>query len=111
MRVNVGKLNKRINIVKVRKDKDAAGFWTERDSPVRSCWASFTRTSAKELQKDNADYGEVTARFLIRHTKQQLSRKQVVIYAGNRYEIQYINDYGDSHEFVELLCKQLTKGD
>lgn len=108
MRLNAGKLNKRIQIVSVEKQKDADGYWTESDKPVHSCWAQFSRTSGKEIRQNDADYAEISVRFLIRYTRTELSRKMVVLYRGDRYEIEYINNYGDSNDYIELIAKQLT---
>lgn len=108
MRLNVGKLNKRIEIVSVKKTKDADGYWTESDVPVLCCWAQFSRMSGKETQRNDADYSEITVRFLIRYTNAPIDRKMIVLYRGDRYEIQYINNYGDSNDFVELIAKRVT---
>lgn len=108
MRLNAGKLNKRIQIVSVEKQKDADEYWIESDKPVHSCWAQFSRNSGKELAQNNADYAEITARFLIRYTRTELSRKMVVLYRDDRYEIEYINNYGDSNDYIELIAKRLT---
>lgn len=110
MRVNPGKLDKRITIVQPVKVRDADGYWTETDKPVHTCWAQFSRSSGKELAQNDADYAEITARFLIRYTSKELSRKMVVLYAGQRYEIQYLNNYGDQDQYVEIICKLLTLG-
>ncbi len=108
MRVNAGKLNKRIQIVFPEKVRDKDGYWTETDVPVWNCWAQFSRSSGKELERNDADYADTTARFLIRYTETPLSRKMVVLYAGTRYEIQYLNNYGDSNEYIEIICRLLT---
>lgn len=108
MRENAGALNKRITIVKIGKIEDQDGYWKENPEVVHSCWAKFSRTSGTEVVRANADFGEIKARFLIRYTKKKLSRKMIVQYAGNEYEIQYINDYGDRHEYIEIWCKLMT---
>lgn len=111
MRLNPGKLKHRIEIVAVKKEQNENGFWTNPvDVPVHDCWAQFTRLSGKEMQKNSADYGEISARFLIRWTPRTISRKMVVRYAGERYEIQYINNYSDSRDFVEIIATLQTKG-
>ena len=71
---------------------------------------SFSRTSGKEAARNDADYQEVIVRFLIRYTSTAISRKMLVLYCGDRYEITYINDYGDSHEFMEIIAKLVTTG-
>ena len=108
MEVNAGKLNKRIEIIQSAKELDGDGYETAKETVVRRPWAQFSQTSGTELAKANADMSEVKVRFLIRWSSTPLSRKMVVRYAGDDYEIEYINGYGDSREYVELWCRRLT---
>ena len=109
MRLNPGRLKHRIQIVSVTRTQNANGYWESPvDTPVHSCWSQFSRTSGKEVRQSDADYSEVTVRFLIRWTRKLISRKMVVLYGGNRYEIQYINNYGDSNDYMEIIAKLLT---
>lgn len=108
MEVNAGKLNKRIEIIQIEKELDGDGYETLKETVVRRPWAQFSQTSGTELTKANADMSEVKVRFLIRWSSTPLSRKMVVRYAGDDYEIEYINGYGDSREYVELWCSRLT---
>lgn len=95
MFVNAGELNKRIQIY--RKNGEPL--------LVHTCWAKFSQTSGTTVQKAGADWGEVKVRFLIRHTKKELDRKMFVRYADADYEIEYINTYGDSRQYIEIWCK------
>ena len=107
MNIDAGELNKRITILEVVRGQDSDGYPTPTEQVVRKCAAKFSRISGKELLKNNADYGDATFRFLIRYAP-GINRKQVVRYNGNDYEIEYPNDYGDSHEYIELICRTLT---
>lgn len=107
--ISAGELDKRIQIIERIGGKDNDGYDAQSEERlVRSCWAKFTRTSGTEVVKANADFGQIKARFLIRYTKTNISRKMIVRYGGNDYEIKYINDYGDAHVCIELWCEQLT---
>ena len=108
MEVNAGELNKRIKIIKVTKSKDKDGYETVTETVVREPWAKFSQTSGTELVKADADMSEVKSRFMIRWSRQKLSRKMIVRYGWNDYQIEYINPYGDSKEYVELWCSLLT---
>lgn len=109
MNVNPGELNKRIHIIRPADGKDADGYDAEpSNASVHACWAKFSRTSGTETVKANGDFGHVNCRFLIRYTTQRLSRKMIVRYDGNDYEIKYINDYEDSHEYLEIWCERTT---
>lgn len=110
MQVNAGELDKRITIVRADQTTDSDGYIGKEPVHVRTCWAGFSRTSGKELVKNNADYGAVTARFLIRYTRTPIDRKMVVLYRGLRYRIEYVNNYGDQNQYIELLCSIETPG-
>lgn len=110
MFIDAGELNKRITISAKITSRDEEGYPTETLAPVRSCAASFSRLSGKEMIRAGADFSEVRVRFVVRHSYSvALDRKMVVTYGGDQYEIEYVNDYGDRHEYVELICKRLTK--
>ena len=94
MHVDAGELNKRIEIVREDRTKTSNGYDEITETVVHRCWAKFTQTSA---------------RFLIRWTERAIDRKMAVRYGGSRYEIEYINDYGDGHQYIELWCKWLSR--
>lgn len=108
MRVNAGELNKRISIYNVTRKRDGGGYWKEESTLVRKCWAKISQASITDLVKANADVAEVKIRFLIRWSQTPIHRKMRVEYRGTFYEIEYINPYGDSREYVELLCSRVT---
>lgn len=108
MNINIGQLNKRISIVKVDKTKDPDGYWTESETVVHTTWAKFTEGVGKETTRNNADYSEIVAEFLIRKTSVKLSRKMIVQYGGKRYEIQHIGPYRENSSFLLITAKLLT---
>ncbi len=105
MEVNAGKLNKRIQIIQRTGIPKPNGYEISQEVVVHSCWAQFTQISGKESFRANADFGEEKVRFLIRYTRKPIDRKMFVRYRGGDYEIQYVNDYGNSHEYIELWCQ------
>lgn len=107
MQINPGELNKKITIYSRAVDIDSDGFPTTTETPALTCWAKVTRTSGTEIIKANADFSNVKIRFLIRCPKVEITRKMIVRY-GVDYEIEYVNDYGDSHEYVEIIASRLT---
>lgn len=109
MDIDAGDLIHRIAIYSRTRVQDADGYYVESDQLVRRCWAKFTRTSGTEMERANADYTEIKARFLVRSTAVPIDRKMFVRYGGDDYEILYINDYANRHEFTEILCVRRTK--
>lgn len=110
MDIDAGKLNKRIRIVRVDKVRDIDGYYAAKETVIREPWAQFSQTSGTELVRAGAEMGEVKVRFLIRWSPTEISRKDRVRYAGQDYQIEYINGYGDGREFLELWCSRLTTG-
>lgn len=109
MRVDAGKLRERIEIIQIIRTQNNNGYWIEPEEIlVHRCWAQFSRTSGKEVRQNDADYSETMVRFLIRWTSKKLSRKMIVLYDGSRYEIQYLNNYSDSNEYIEIIAKLIT---
>ncbi len=112
MEVNAGKLDKRIQILRYTETRNGAGYLAPAAEPevVYDCWAQFSRISGTEARKQGADLGEVKVRFLIRYTRKPIDRKMFVRYRGEDYEIEYINDYEDAHEYLELICRWTGTG-
>lgn len=110
MFIDAGALSKRITIFQKITGRDEDGYPTEELVPVRSCAAAFSRISGKEMIRAGADFSETRVRFVVRYCYSlAIDRKMVVQYGAERYEIEYVNDYGDRHEYVELICKRMTK--
>lgn len=110
MDVNAGKLDKRVEIVRISTHKDADGYVTTTETVIRRPWAQFSRTSGTEALRQGADMGDVKVRFLVRSGRTVISRKDRVRYGGADYEIEYVNDYGDAGEYTELIARRLTAG-
>lgn len=109
MNVNPGELNKKINIILPSAAEDADGYSTGSPTTVLSNRAAkFSRTSGTELTKANADFSDVKVRFLIRYTSTAITRKMLVVYRGAEYEIDYVNDYEDKHEYIEIFASRKT---
>lgn len=110
MELNAGKLDKRVEILRVSTRRDKNGYTTETVTVLRRPWAQFSRTSGTEALRSGADMGETRARFVIRAGGAAISRKDRVRYHGADYEVEYVNEYGDSGEYVELMTKLVTAG-
>lgn len=105
MDINIGDLNKRISIVSITTTDNENGFPIKSETVFYSCWAKYSQTSGTEITKSGADFSNVKCRFLIRWTPKEIIRKMYVKYKEKNYNIEYLNEYGDSHEFIEIWCK------
>lgn len=109
MQVDAGELRDRIQIYRKKSTEDADGYATETLVLVRACSAKFTRMSGGEALRSNSDMADVKARFLVRWSSVPISRKMIVRHAGTDYEIEFINDYEDRHEYQEIWCNLSTR--
>ena len=111
MNIDAGELNKKIQIFEKTETRDSAGFVTATTlTAVRSTWASFKRQSIKESTQAGGDFGTVRARFVVRTTAVEISRHMIILYAGEAYEIESVNDYGDNREYTEIGAVLTTLG-
>lgn len=104
MYVDPGDLDKKILIIERIKDgQNDAGFETGvEERVVRDCWAQVTNTSGKELMQTGRKLAEAKKRFLVRYTDTEITTSMIIRYAGHEYDIQYVNTYGDSKEYLEI---------
>lgn len=104
MNVNPGELNKKIKIVMIENVKSAAGFKEDKkETVVREPYAKVTKTSIKEALRDGSEMAITKCRFLVRYTDVEITNKMFVKYNGLYYHIEYVNDYGDGHEYIEIM--------
>ena len=107
MYIDPGDLNKRIQIIRKSDGEtyDDEGLLVEEEEIIRECWAKVTNTSGTELIKAGSEVTEAKKRFLVRWTPVEINAAMIVRYAGDDHEIQYINPYGDSKEYMEIWTK------
>lgn len=110
MYVNAGELRHPIRIVERSGLRNANGYPVQRDDPaywtaVRSCRAKFSQVSGTEMVKADADFTVVKARFLVRWTKTEITRKMVVLFQDKEWEITYVHDYGGGRKYMEIWAE------
>ena len=111
MFVDAGELRERIQILQRTTPINDAGYPAPAAEPkvVRTCWAKFSRSSGTEVVKAGAELSVEKGRFLIRWSRTEITPGMFVRYRGRDYEIKYVNDYEDRHEYVELWYERQAK--
>lgn len=107
--VDIGELNQKISFIKLEKSEDSDGYPITSRKKVRTAWAKVSRVSGTEQVRAGADKLIEKIRFLIRWSPVAIDRKMIVNYRGNDYEIEFINDYEDMHNFEEIWCNRITQ--
>ena len=109
MVINPGNFDKRIKIIKYEIKKDSDGFEEKIENVVSITWAQVTNISGTEILRSNSDFSEVKTRFLMRTPKIKLDKDMGIKFAGNDYNIVYINDYGYDKKYTEIIAELVTK--
>ena len=106
---NAGKYNRRIQIYKVTKGKDAAGFPADVEALVLTVYAEVKTTKGFTLIMNNTDYEKALTRFTIRYPETVITYDMLIKYRGKTYTIEYINNVDEANTELELQCKEVAQ--
>ena len=106
---NAGKYNRRIQIYKITKGKDAAGFPADVEALVLTAYAEVKTTKGFTLIMNNTDYEKALTRFTIRYPKTVITYDMIIKFRGKTYNIEYINNVDEANEELELECKEVLE--
>ena len=106
--INAGKYNHRIHIYEVEYGKDADGFKTETLSLALTTFAAVKTTKGFTLIQNDSDFEKAYTNFTIRYPKTPINRDMVVMFAGKKYTIEYLNNVDEAYIELEMQCKEIT---
>jgi SPP1 family predicted phage head-tail adaptor len=105
---NAGQFNHKIEIVRETITKDAAGFPTKTTVTILSPYARIKTTKGFTLIANGSDFEKATTNFTIRYPVTAITRDDIIVFRGKRYEIQYINNVDEACIELELQAKEIT---
>ena len=106
---NAGKYNRRIQLYKITKGKDTAGFPAETEALVLTTYAEVKTTKGFTLIVNNTDYEKALTRFTFRYPQTVITYDMIVKFRGKTYNIEYINNVDEANEELELECKEVLE--
>jgi SPP1 family predicted phage head-tail adaptor len=106
---NAGKFNRRIQIYKITKGRDAAGFPADVEALVLTVYAEVKTTKGFTLIANNTDFEKALTRFTIRYPETVITYDMLIKYKGKTYNIEYINNVDEKNEELELQCKEVMQ--
>lgn len=106
--INAGKYRFKIQIIREYSEKDADGFNQQTPEIILKTWAQVNTTKGMTLIANGTDFEKAFTRFLIRYPVTPINRKMFVLFRGNKYSIEYINDIDERHIELELQCKEVN---
>lgn len=105
MNVNPGEIDKKIKIVKFEQEKNKEGFPSKKiETVVRDTWAKVTRTSIRDAMNAERKIILTRSRFLVRYSPKKITHEMFILYNGVYYKIEYVNNYNDSDEYIEIMA-------
>ena len=102
------RLTERVEIEYCTTKQDNQGFIIKNWSSYYKCWACFQTISGKEYEAAKAIQSQDIVTFTIRYCKKvkDLPTKEYRLKFRNKfYDIQYIYDVNNQHNFVDIKCK------
>ena len=105
---NAGQFNHKIQIVRATTTKDAYGFIVESEVIVLQPFAKVKTTKGFTLIANGSDFEKATTNFTIRYPKTVITRDDVIIFRGKRYEILYLNNIDEANVELEIQAKEVT---
>ena len=106
--INAGDYKYKIDIVRVVRTKDRAGFPVDTDTVILSPWAKVKTTKGFTLIANGSDFEKATTNFTIRYPVTEISRKDIILFRGKRYEILYLNNIDEACVELEIQAKEVT---
>lgn len=105
---NAGQFNHKIQIVREIITTDSQGFKHSETVVILSPYARVKTTKGFTLIANGSDFEKATTNFTIRYPVTTITRDDVILFRGKRYEIQYINNVDEANIELELQAKEIT---
>lgn len=105
---NAGDFNRKIEIVRETITKDAAGFPVVTKATILSPFAKVKTTKGFTLIANGSDFEKATTNFTIRYPVTQITRDDIILFRGKRYEILYLNNVDEANVVLEIQAKEVT---
>ena len=106
--INAGKYNRKIQIVKITKTKDSAGFPVDSQEVILTTWAEVKTTRGFTLIAQGSDFDKAYTNFTIRYPVTEIDRDMLILFRGKIYEIQYLNNINEASVELEIQAKEVT---
>ena len=105
---NAGEYDKRIEVVRETTTKDDLGFIEESSVVILRPFAKVKTTKGFTLIANGSDFEKATTNFTIRYPHTVITRDDIIIFKGKRYEILYLNNVNEANVELEIQAKEVT---
>lgn len=105
---DAGQYSAKIQIVRDIESKDSLGFPVKTPTVILSPWAKVKTTKGFTLIANGSDFEKATTNFTIRYPVTVITRDDIVLFNGKRYEILYLNNVDEANVELEIQAKEVT---
>ena len=105
---NAGEFNIKISIMRETITTDAQGFKVATLTELIAPYAKVKTTKGFTLIANGSDFEKATTNFTIRYPVTQITRDDIIVYKGKRYEILYLNNVDEADILLEIQAKEVT---
>jgi len=106
--INAGKYSHKIEIFRVRTERDSSGFPVTVKTSVLRTYAAIKTTKGITLIRNDTDFEKAWTNFTIRFPKVAIDRDMVIEFRGKTYEILYLNNVDEASVELEIQAKEVT---
>lgn len=99
--INIGDINKRVQVMQSSQVKDGAGGFEKVLTPIRTVWANITPVQGREFWESQQTQARITHKIIIRYTK-DINRTMVLVYDNRIFDIQFIINVEEKNRFLEI---------
>lgn len=106
MSVNAGKYRHPIKVCHVVRTYSTNGFPVENLATILNTRAEVKTTKGMTLIANDTDFEKAYTRFTIRYPRHiQITRDMFVVFDGQQYSIEYLNNVNEDGKELEMQCK------
>lgn len=102
--INPGRLKHRITIMRYQGSEDKLGNTVQELTPIKSCWAELRPARGKEQLECFKNVNDLMYKITIRYT--DVTEKDVIVYKGRQFQINYITNPLEDNYYLELMCTE-----
>ena len=101
--ISIGRLNKRITLMKIKEVEDEMGQTTKELSPIKTVWASLYPVRGNEFYEIQKVQSKVSHKCYIRYMD-GIDSNCFIVYKNKTYSIDSVIDVDFEHKLLEIYC-------
>lgn len=102
--IDPGRLSRRVTIMRYADTTDDMGNTVNVLSPLKTVWAEIRPMRGKEGLEYYKDKNSEMYKITIRYT--DVTEKDVLVFKGRQFLINYITDPLEEHYYLEIFCTE-----